>query len=198
MFRRRPFRPPRFRLLGRRPPPPVAPRVRRALRRAHEALERGDAAEAARIFRRLGEGAERRGMPVRAAIAFAEAAYAEAVGGEARRAVEEGGRAVEIGARLGRPARIAPAVGRVIEALRQGGHEAEAAELEARLDAALEAAGTSRREVVDRLAAARRERRGQLPAKCEACGAPLLPDEVEWHDDTTASCPYCGSPVKAV
>jgi len=29
------------------------------------------------------------------------------------------------------------------------------------------------------------------------CGAPLLPDEVEWHDVRTAKCPYCGTAVKA-
>ncbi|HHS98004.1 MAG TPA: hypothetical protein ENK08_08935 [Chloroflexi bacterium] len=198
MFRRRPFRPFRFRPPGRPPLPPVAPRVRRALRRAHEALARGDAAEAAAIFHRLGEEAERRAMPLRAAVAFAEAAHAEALGDNPQKAVEDAGRAVEIAAHLGRPGRIAPAVGRVIEALRRKGYEAEAAELESRLDAALEAAGTSRGEVAARLAAARGKRRGQLPPKCEACGAPLLPDEVEWHDATTASCPYCGSPVKVM
>ena len=33
-----------------------------------------------------------------------------------------------------------------------------------------------------------------LPTHCQGCGAPLRPDEVEWLDETTASCAYCGTP----
>jgi hypothetical protein len=36
-----------------------------------------------------------------------------------------------------------------------------------------------------------------LPSRCSGCGAPLVPDEVEWHDATTAECLYCGAIVKA-
>ena len=31
---------------------------------------------------------------------------------------------------------------------------------------------------------------------CPSCGASLRPDEVEWLDDVTAECAYCGSPVR--
>ncbi|MBU0702738.1 MAG: hypothetical protein KKC18_02600 [Chloroflexi bacterium] len=41
------------------------------------------------------------------------------------------------------------------------------------------------------------EKRGSLPAGCGGCGAPLIPDEVEWHDPRTAVCPYCGTVAKA-
>jgi len=198
MFRRRPFRPPLFRRPRPGAPPPVGPRVRAALQRANRALERGDTAEAARIFHRLADAAARRGMPLRAAAALSRAAYAEALGNAARPAVEDGLRALDLATRAGRPERITPAVERVVEALRENGHEAEATELEQRMEAALEQAGTSRQEVMDRLAVDRQQRRGRLPAKCTSCGAPLLPDEVEWHDAETAVCPYCGSAVKAV
>ncbi|HNB52210.1 MAG TPA: hypothetical protein PK530_09725 [Anaerolineales bacterium] len=30
-----------------------------------------------------------------------------------------------------------------------------------------------------------------LPTRCPACGAPLTPAEVLWHDDTHAECSYC-------
>ena len=39
--------------------------------------------------------------------------------------------------------------------------------------------------------------RGTLPSRCAGCGAPLLPDEVEWHDAYTAECVYCGTVSKA-
>lgn len=39
-------------------------------------------------------------------------------------------------------------------------------------------------------------RRPILPTHCPSCGAPLRPDEVEWLDEVTADCGYCGSPVR--
>jgi hypothetical protein len=36
-----------------------------------------------------------------------------------------------------------------------------------------------------------------LPTNCRGCGAPLQSDEVEWTDEITAECPYCGRAVHA-
>jgi len=36
-----------------------------------------------------------------------------------------------------------------------------------------------------------------LPTNCPGCGGPIRSDEVEWTDDATAECPYCGSAVRA-
>lgn len=35
-----------------------------------------------------------------------------------------------------------------------------------------------------------------LPTHCPSCGGVVRPDEVEWLDDITAECAYCGSPVR--
>jgi hypothetical protein len=35
-----------------------------------------------------------------------------------------------------------------------------------------------------------------LPTHCPACGATVKPDEVEWLDDVTAECAYCGNVLK--
>ena len=35
------------------------------------------------------------------------------------------------------------------------------------------------------------------PTHCPSCSGPLRADEVDWIDDLTAECPYCGSPVRA-
>ena len=40
-------------------------------------------------------------------------------------------------------------------------------------------------------------KRPALPTHCPGCGAPLRSDEVDWADDATAVCAYCGSPVHA-
>ena len=36
---------------------------------------------------------------------------------------------------------------------------------------------------------------GHLPGVCPKCGAPLRPAEVEWVDDRSAECSYCGALV---
>jgi hypothetical protein len=35
--------------------------------------------------------------------------------------------------------------------------------------------------------------RATLPPRCQECGAPLRIDEVDWVDENTAECPYCGN-----
>ena len=35
-----------------------------------------------------------------------------------------------------------------------------------------------------------------LPTNCHGCGAPLHANDVEWFDEITAECPYCGSAVR--
>jgi len=36
-----------------------------------------------------------------------------------------------------------------------------------------------------------------LPTHCPSCGGTLRPDEIDWLDEITAKCAYCGSPVRA-
>lgn len=36
-----------------------------------------------------------------------------------------------------------------------------------------------------------------LPAHCPGCGAPLDARSVIWRSNTTASCPYCNTSIKA-
>jgi hypothetical protein len=40
-------------------------------------------------------------------------------------------------------------------------------------------------------------RKSLLPTHCPSCGAALRPGEVDWLDDVTAECAYCGSPVRS-
>lgn len=176
--------------------PPIG-RVEVALQVAHQLLSTGHPEEAARIFNTLADGMDMRGMKIRSAMIRMQAAYAEALSNMNVQAVRSAGIALDILAIANRPMKTASSTGRVINVLRQKGHEKEAAELEAKVDALLEKAGTSRQQVMQQLAAARGQHHGELPAKCPSCGGPLLSDEVEWHDASTASCIYCGSAVKA-
>ena len=176
--------------------PPIG-RAERALHVAHQLLGTGHPEEAARIFNTLADGMDMRGMEIRAAMIRMQAAYAEALSNKSLQAVRSASMALDILSIANRPMKTASSTGRVIIVLRQKGHEKEAAELEAKVDALLEKAGSSRQQVMQQLAAARGIHHGELPAKCPSCGGSLLPDEVEWHDASTASCTYCGSAVKA-
>ena len=46
-------------------------------------------------------------------------------------------------------------------------------------------------------AAAASPKRGRLPAACPTCGGPARSDEVEWIDDASAACIYCGGVLQA-
>jgi hypothetical protein len=80
--------------------------------------------------------------------------------------------------------------------LREKGYDTQAAELEQETERILGELGLSFEEAKQQ-APQMPEQRGTLPAKCSGCGAPVVPDEVEWHDAQTAECLYCGTVLKA-
>lgn len=86
-----------------------------------------------------------------------------------------------------RPARIGQ---RLVTELEQGGFQAEAGEIRA----LLASLGWPPAAAHDKSNAASK---AQLPTHCQDCGAPVRPDELEWLDNATAACDYCGSPIRS-
>ena len=197
MFRRRPFRRPP---LSRRRPPlrrnPLPPRVRQALARANRLMGEGQFAEAGRIFGRLSDEAAQRGMLVRAGDLALQASRAHLAADDVEAAVGRARTALRLLARGGRAGRVPLVLSKMTAALREKGHDAQAGQLEREAAMALQEMGLSLDQVSARVPQVA-ERRGTLPAHCSGCGAPLVPDEVEWHDGNTAECLYCGTVVKA-
>lgn len=205
MFRRR--RPLRRPLLLRRPPvppPPVAqpPRrplaakARKALARANRLMSDGQFAEAADIFERFAGEAEKHGLLVRAADLTLQASRAHFAAEDVEAALAQARRALRLFVRGGRPGRVPQLLSRMTAALREKGYNVQAEQLEQEAAQILEETGLSLEEARQQIPRAP-ERRGSLPASCNGCGAPLVPDEVEWHDARTAECPYCGTIAKA-
>ena len=184
-MRRRPFR---------RPPVPRRPRP---LLRANAMMDHGEFAEAARLFDRLAIEARRRNMPIRAANLALRAAQAYLAQGEVATAMDRLQRTVRVLARHGQGERVAQIVSRSGDELRKKGYDAQAADLERFAEDALSETQVSladlRASRLGRVAAVR----GSLPGRCEGCGAPLIPEDVTWHDLETAECPYCGTITKA-
>ena len=177
---------------------------RRRLIRAERAMNRGNTGRAARKFHQAADQFEGNGNFVRSAAVRIEAAYAEAMGDEVGLAVQSVGYAMTTLAKLGSTENVrailgqfTPAIERVAAVLRQNGHIAEAAEIERMLGQANQAAAASGAHPAAASIPAPVPAHGDIPASCASCGAPLLPDAVEWRDPYTAICPFCGSVIKA-
>jgi len=171
--------------------------ARQALARANDLMAGGQFAEAAGIFERLSAEAQQRDMPIRAADLALQASRAHLAAGAVEAALERARWALRLFVASGRPGRISVILPRMIAALRQQGYHAQASQLEQEAAQMLEEAGIPFSAAVQGVPQPAAERHGTLPARCEGCGASLVPDEVEWHDAHTAECPYCGTLAKA-
>jgi hypothetical protein len=177
MFRRRAQR--IFRGFGQpNVPPPM-------LQRANQLMAAGDYAGAAVAFKELAERAEDR-FPQRAPFLFMEAGRAAILSGQTKVGVADLRRGLTILASQGRFPRMQAFGQRAIEELKSRGLNAEAEEIASLLNAnfpkGIPAEAPAKKPV--------------LPTHCPSCGAAVRPDEVEWLDDVTAECDYCGSPVR--
>jgi hypothetical protein len=183
-------------------PPRRRPGPRQILVRANRLFDQGKFAEAAPIFDRLARGAAERGMLNRAGDLYLQSARCHLEMGKAALAVERGKQALRLFGRASLFGKIERLMPRMVDALQEKGHQAEAEALRQEVEARLaEVPPERRRSPGARLAgwppAARPvARRGELPARCSACGAPVKPDDVTWLDPQTAECPYCGSVLK--
>ncbi len=165
-------------LLGERP--------KQLLREAHRLVELQRYAEAAALFAQLADGAARLGMPARAAhlALFATRAYLEA--GDTPNTLTRARQALQFWLDAERESKAQPVFTQLIADLRARALHAEANTLLnefPHLSDTLTAADTP-------------TSRGQLPAQCPNCGGPLRSDEVDWVDETSAECAYCGGVVK--
>jgi hypothetical protein len=184
MFRRRPFR----RGIRR----PVTPRRDAALRRlqkAHQLLAEGSYKEASLIFKDLAEAAERRGIP-RAPQLFLQAGNAALKGGEPKHAVALVTHGLHLMARMGQYRRLPVATRRVLDELQEHGLQDEREALEKEMQQILAKQELS-------LTSIPQTQKPRLPTKCPQCGGIIRPQEVEWIDDRSASCDYCGSILEA-
>ncbi len=168
-----------FRRMLRRPMLPANPIVVQAVARANQLLANGNAAEAAQIFARLAQEAESRGRPKLAANGHAQAAHAFAHARDEANTLAHARIALNWFLQLQMLGRAANFFGAITQALRATGMKA-AAELQ--------------KEFGDRVASAPTiAPRGRLPGKCPQCAAPVRSDEVDWIDNDSAECNYCGS-----
>jgi hypothetical protein len=166
--------------------------AREELMRANQLAEAGNYSEAGEAFTRMSLLAEQHNFPGRAATLAARAALVYLQGGDVEGALASARRAMQVSASMGNVQRIAGWGHRFLSELDQRDYTAQASSFRMEVDLVLRRFGVSMAEV-----AQEPQSRGQLPARCLACLGPVRSDEVDWIDQGSASCAYCGSTLQA-
>ena len=166
----------------------LAQEVPPILQEANFAFDKGEYGRAGELFEKIAETAAARGGP-RAPLFYLQAGRARLFAGQASLGMPSLQRGLELLAQGRSSLRLRRVRRRLLNELRERGLEKEAAEIEA---------WTTSPEASDSETEAEEApvKRPVLPTHCPSCGAAVRPDEVEWLDEVTAECAYCGSPIR--
>jgi hypothetical protein len=167
----------------------LAQEVPPILQEANFAFDKGEYGRAGELFEKIAETAAARGGP-RAPLFYLQAGRARALAGQIALAMPSLKRAFELFAQRGAWKRFQQAGQRAVTELMEHGFTAESQELQAFLNR------HSPREIPLTPSPVRPIKKPTLPTHCPSCGAAVRPDEVEWLDEVTAECAYCGSPIR--
>lgn len=156
------------------------------LQEANMAFEKGEYGRAAELFERIARAADARGG-ARAPLFHLQAGRARVYAGQSDLGMSSLKRGLELLANHRQYSRLHQAGTKAVTELEKRGLENEAAEIKNFLAAILPKT----------FSAKPLAKRPVLPTHCPSCGAPLRPDEVEWLDEVTAECGYCGTPARS-
>jgi hypothetical protein len=167
----------------------LAQEVPPILQEANFAFDKGEYGRAGELFEKIAETADARGGP-RAPLFYLQAGRARALAGQIQLAMPSLNRGFELLAQRGAWKKFQQAGKRAVRELMENGFTAESEELQAFLNR------HSPREIPITPSPARPIKKQTLPTHCPSCGAAVRPDEVEWLDEVTAECAYCGSLIR--
>lgn len=182
MFRR-PFRRGAMRRAAMRPDVPPL------LRRAHQMMANGNYTGAAEAFEQLGRAGEARQHP-KSGDMFLQGGRARIMASQIPAGVADLKQGLSLLTSLGMTERAAQVAQRAQVELNQRGLSAEAQELAAWSKSSgnpLSAGSAAMPAPV---------KRPLLPTSCPECGGPVRADDVEWIDDVTAECNWCGTALR--
>jgi hypothetical protein len=155
------------------------------LQEANFAFDKGEYGRAGELFERIAETAAARGGP-RAPLFYLKAGRARILAGQTSLGMPSLKRGLELLAQREQFLRLQNSGAGVISELNERGLKNEASEIETWLKTVLPSATSFDLQ----------PKRPTLPTHCPSCGAGVRPDEVEWLDEVTAECAYCGSPIR--
>ncbi len=163
----------------------LAQEVPPILQEAIFAFDKGEYGRAGELFERLAETASARGGP-RAPIFYLKAGQSRILARQTSLGMPSLRRGLALLLEREQFPRLHHAGARVVSELKERGLGKEASEIENWLKSVLPSQST-----FDALT-----KQPMLPTHCPSCGAGVRPDEVEWLDDVTAECAYCGSLIR--
>jgi len=166
----------------------LAANVPPILQEANFAFDKGEYGRAAELFEQIAQTADGRGGP-RAPRFYLQAGRARILAGQTQLGLTSLKRGLELLFQHKLYPQLQKAGFRVITELNEIGLRNEATEIEMWLKSIILLKPAFETD-------ASPKKRPVLPTHCPSCGAALRPDEVEWLDDLTAECAYCGSPVR--
>lgn len=155
---------------------------------ASQYLANGQPADAAQAFARAAGLAQAAGRLRQAANLHANAAYAWVDAGAQDRALDQSQQAMVLFSSRGLGLRAAQFRGE-FEAYLRNHHLGQTADTFVQT--------IPQQPAVDFGQPPSTVRRGDLPATCPQCGAPIRPDQVEWIDEGSAVCEFCAAVIKA-
>ena len=158
------------------------------LQEANFAFDKGEYGRAGELFEKIAETASARGGR-RAPLFHLQAGRSRILAGQVSLGMPSLKRGLELLARNRRFLQLHRAGRRVLAELNERGLTNEASEIEEFLSTNLTSVPSADLQPAP-------IKRPVLPTHCPSCGATVRPDEVEWLDDLTAECAYCGSPVR--
>ncbi len=196
MRRRRPFQ--RRRLLGSLLRRGLQAEPLQALARANRLMEVGQHANAAAIFERLAQEALNHGFERQAPFLLLQAGRARLLAGQTQEGASRLREGLDWLARQGRWLALHRAGSRVVEDLHRMYQGPLAQEISTWLAAKQQGDDLLASQVLpDNDLDRQTVPRPRLPVKCPSCGAPVRPGEVEWFDEISAECAYCGGVMQA-
>jgi hypothetical protein len=166
----------------------LAQNVPPILQEANFVFDKGEYGRAAELFEQIAEKAGARGGQ-RAPLFYLQAGRARILAGQTFLGMPSLKRGLELLAEREKFQRLHQAGRRVISELNERGLEKEASEIEDWLKSILPSGPSTDTPKAP-------VNRPILPTHCPSCGAAVRPDEVEWQDEVTAECAYCGSPIR--
>ena len=159
------------------------------LQQANQLLTDGNYQEAESVFKELAQRAEE-SFPQRAPFLYIEGGRAAILSGQNKSGVAHLRRGLTLFASQGRIHRMRMAGQRIVDELNSRNLQAEAEEITLLIQGNLP---------VDHIPTEKQipAKRPILPTHCPSCGAAVRADDIEWTDEITAECDYCGSPIRA-
>lgn len=155
-------------------------------------MEMGQYLRAAAVFEQLALGAQKLQIP-RAPFLFIQAGRGYLLGGDHQRGFDHIKQGLALLAESSRWVELQRVGRRVIAEIEELGLSKQSLAIRDWLVDALPEKFSDLNAVPTQGA----QKRAHLPTHCPQCGGALDPGTVNWLDEATAECLYCGSPVRA-